>query len=114
MPRTLLEVEDVLYHIFSCLSTYYGGYTLRFQLTPDARLALLALATSCKLLSRHALDALWNTLPNDEPLRRLLDALNITVTTRYHRGNMPSRVCIRVFVSQHLHCLMTTIGYNTE
>ena len=75
----LAEVDDVLRIIFRCfcpspeLKTSGGFYSVQV-----ARRSLASAAVSCKALSHHALDILWESLPSDTPLLRLMDVLGLT------------------------------------
>ena len=89
--RSLLDVEDVLRLIFDEL---ISSIPYKFdQRTGQAERAmaptLAVIARSCKNLSVHALDHLWRILPDEAPLRRLLDTLGIT---EYRPNMLPSRV----------------------
>ncbi|KAM5540944.1 hypothetical protein V8D89_005255 [Ganoderma adspersum] len=72
--RTLPDVPDILYHVFSYLDPVH-------QLDDDAvyesRRSLAIAARTCQGFVGPALDVLWRRLPDDQPLADLLCALDI-------------------------------------
>ncbi len=75
--RTLPDVPDVLYDVFSYLDPIH-------QLDNDAvyesRRSLAVAARTCQGFTGPALDVLWKRLPDDQPLADLLCALGIAKT----------------------------------
>ena len=93
--RTLSDApHDVLYIIFRYLEPAQShdtrGVASQSDVPPTSW--LLDIALSCKSLSIHALDVLWHTLPSDEPLLRLLDTLDLEVSSPVTFGEDPTSV----------------------
>ncbi|KAI1787410.1 hypothetical protein LXA43DRAFT_1165746 [Ganoderma leucocontextum] len=82
--RSLPDVPDVLYHVFSYLDPVH-------QLDDDAvyesRRSLAIAARTCQGFTGPALDVLWKRLPDDQPLADLLCALEISEREK-HQDNL--------------------------
>ena len=103
--RTLSDApHDVLYIIFRYLQSAksHDIHGVKSQsVFPTSW--LLDVALLCKSLSSHALDMLWHTLPSDEPLLRLLDTLDLEVSSPVTFGEEPTSVVrsVRSYVRIH-------------
>ena len=75
--RGLSDVHDVLYIIFRYLDPGLQETDSHGGDSAQARWTLANIAISCKAFSDHALDVLWESLPSDAPLLRLLEILGL-------------------------------------
>ena len=76
--RGLSDVHDVLYIIFRYLDPALQETDNHVGISVQAaRYTLANIAVSCKTFSDHALDVLWESLPSDAPLLRLLEILGL-------------------------------------
>ena len=91
--QSLSDVQDILYEVFPYLDTEY--YADQAEIA-RARKTLLHSALTCKNFAGPALDVLWSSLPNDQPLLELLRMLGIVhdVTTEKNSASGP------IFVSE--------------
>ncbi|PIL25776.1 hypothetical protein GSI_11526 [Ganoderma sinense ZZ0214-1] len=72
--RTLPDVPDILYHVFSYLDPVHE---LDDDAVYESRRSLAIAARTCQGFVGPALDVLWRRLPDDQPLADLLCALKI-------------------------------------
>ena len=74
VTRTLPDVPDILYHVFSYLDPIHQ---LEDDEAYESRRSLAIAARTCQGFTGLALDLLWRRLPDDQPLADLLCTLGI-------------------------------------
>ena len=79
--RSLPDVPDVLYHVFSYLDPIHHSRYQHDQLY-ESRRALAVAARTCRGFTGPALDILWKRLPDDQPLADIL--CEVGIATREH------------------------------
>ena len=82
--RSLPEIPEVLYHIFSYLDPIHQSDD---NCVYESRRSLALAARTCRGFTSPALDVLWKRLPDDQPLADLLCHLGIVA-----RDGVPSHV----------------------
>ncbi|KAI1787395.1 hypothetical protein LXA43DRAFT_712467 [Ganoderma leucocontextum] len=81
--RSLTNVPDVLYHVFSYLDPIHQ---VKDDQIYESRRSLAIAARTCRGFTGPALDVLWKRLPDDQPLADLLCELGIAAREESREG----------------------------
>ncbi|KAM5530658.1 hypothetical protein V8D89_015679 [Ganoderma adspersum] len=80
--RTLPDVPDILYYVFSYLDPVHES---QYDQLYESRRTLAMAARTCRGFSGPALDVLWRRLPDDQPLADLLCVVEIASKENWDR-----------------------------